>query len=161
MPDSSLGTPLKVLLTLAALVVIATGIKAADQLMVPFLLSIFIATIAATPVFWLEARRVPAALAISGVMVAIVLALVGVSALLVRSGNAFTDRLPFYQDRINALVGDAVRWLDGLGVDYIDKRNDLIRAVSAEDAQRVAKKLWSDPLSVVTVGPEAAEPAGG
>jgi zinc protease len=43
--------------------------------------------------------------------------------------------------------------LDGLGIDYIDRRNDLIRAVTSEDIKRVARRLWSGPLSVVTVGP--------
>jgi zinc protease len=43
--------------------------------------------------------------------------------------------------------------LDNLGIDYIDRRNDLIRAVTLEDVKRVAKALWGGPLSVVTVGP--------
>jgi zinc protease len=43
--------------------------------------------------------------------------------------------------------------LDNLGIDYIDRRNDLIRAVTLEDVRRAARRLWSDPLSVVTVGP--------
>jgi len=43
--------------------------------------------------------------------------------------------------------------LDGLGIDYIDRRNDLIRAVTLEDVRRVAKRIWSNPPSVVTVGP--------
>jgi zinc protease len=46
--------------------------------------------------------------------------------------------------------------LDGLGIDYIDRRNDLIRAVTIEDVKRVAQKLWGGTLSVVTVGPGAA-----
>ena len=43
--------------------------------------------------------------------------------------------------------------LDNLGIDYIDRRNDLIRAVTLEDVKRVSKQLWAGPLSVVTVGP--------
>jgi zinc protease len=43
--------------------------------------------------------------------------------------------------------------LDNLGIDYIERRNDLIRAVTREDVMRVAARLWSGPLSVVTVGP--------
>ena len=42
--------------------------------------------------------------------------------------------------------------LDNLGIDYIDRRNDLVRAVTIEDVRRVAKRIWSDELSVVTVG---------
>ncbi|MGK0260594.1 MAG: putative PurR-regulated permease PerM, partial [Candidatus Azotimanducaceae bacterium] len=36
-------------LILAALIIIAAGLKSSQELMVPFLLSVFIATIAATP----------------------------------------------------------------------------------------------------------------
>jgi zinc protease len=46
--------------------------------------------------------------------------------------------------------------LDNLGIDYIERRNDLIRAVTLEDVRRVAQRLWSEPLSVVTVGPGRA-----
>jgi predicted PurR-regulated permease PerM len=84
---------------------------------VPFLLSAFIATIAAPPMFWLEQRRVPAALAISAVMVAMVGALLTIGALLVQSGNAFTARLPFYQERVIEIVRQAVAWLGGFGVE--------------------------------------------
>ncbi|MGH6922644.1 MAG: M16 family metallopeptidase [Propylenella sp.] len=43
--------------------------------------------------------------------------------------------------------------LDNLGIDYVDRRNKLIRAVTLDDVRRVAKRLWSEKLSVVTVGP--------
>lgn len=46
--------------------------------------------------------------------------------------------------------------LDDLGIDYIERRNDLIRAVTLEDIRRVAQRLWSVPPSVVTVGPGQA-----
>ncbi len=43
--------------------------------------------------------------------------------------------------------------LDNLGIDYLERRNDLIRAVTLEDVRRVAKRIWSQPLSIITVGP--------
>ena len=43
--------------------------------------------------------------------------------------------------------------LDNLGTDYLDRRNDLIRAVTIEDIRRVARKLYSKPVTVITVGP--------
>ncbi len=46
--------------------------------------------------------------------------------------------------------------LDNLGIDYIERRNDLIRAVTLEDIRRVAQRLWAVPPSVVTVGPGQA-----
>jgi zinc protease len=46
--------------------------------------------------------------------------------------------------------------LDGLGIDYITRRNDLVRGVALEDVNRVARKLFTKPLTVVTVGPAAS-----
>ena len=43
--------------------------------------------------------------------------------------------------------------LDNLGIDYIERRNDLIRAVTIADVRRIAQKLYSGPMTVVTVGP--------
>ena len=108
---------MKAMLALAALVVIAAGMKAAQELIVPLLLAAFIATIAGPPVFWLEKRRVPSALAISGVMIGIVGALIGIAALLFRSGNAFTQRMPFYQERVTDLIRQGATWLSELGVE--------------------------------------------
>lgn len=107
----------RVLLILAAIVIIASGMKGAQDVVVPMLLAAFIATIAAPPVFWLEQKKVPAAIAISGVMIAIVGALLGVGALLFRSGNAFTARLPFYQERVTDLVNKAIARLSDFGLD--------------------------------------------
>jgi len=43
--------------------------------------------------------------------------------------------------------------LDELGIDYIERRNDLIRAVSIEDIRRVSQRLYGGQVSIVTVGP--------
>ncbi len=59
--------------------------------------------------------------------------------------------------------------LDGLGIDYVNVRNDLIDAVTLEDAKRVAARLLhAEDLTFVVVGrpdgvaPEnaSAEPGG-
>ena len=42
--------------------------------------------------------------------------------------------------------------LDGLGIDYIDRRNDLVAAVTIEDVKRAAKRLFSGDMIVVRVG---------
>jgi zinc protease len=42
--------------------------------------------------------------------------------------------------------------LDDLGIDYINKRNDLINAVTMADAKRVAKRLLDGGLLVTVVG---------
>jgi zinc protease len=47
--------------------------------------------------------------------------------------------------------------LENLGIDYLDRRNSFIEAVTIEDANRVARRLYdADTLTVVVVG----EPVG-
>jgi len=49
---------------------------------------------------------------------------------------------------------------DKLGLDYLDKRNDYINAVTLADAKRVAARLYKpDALTVVVVGPAAQKDA--
>ena len=50
--------------------------------------------------------------------------------------------------------------LDHLSIDYLERRNALVDAVTIEDARRAARALWGDGLLTVIVGraPEAALP---
>jgi zinc protease len=53
----------------------------------------------------------------------------------------------------NQLLG--VR-LGDLGIDYVEKRNDLIAAVTIDDVRRVARRLFGNGMIVVRVGPPAS-----
>ena len=104
------------LLTLAALVVIFAGVKAAEQLMVPFLLAAFIATIAATPVFYLQQRlKLPVGIAIALVVLALVVALLGVGALITQSVADFQAQLPTYQAGLADMQAQLQGMLASLG----------------------------------------------
>jgi zinc protease len=52
--------------------------------------------------------------------------------------------------------------LDKLPIDYIEKRNAIVDAVTLEDAKKMAKRIWGQGLITVVVGREpqaAAQPA--
>ncbi len=100
----------------ASLIVITAGLKAAGEVAVPFLLAAFIATIAATPMYWMERRGVPGWLAISLVIAAIFVVLLGLGALAVQSANAFTAKLPLYQERVTLIFTGMVAWLAPFGI---------------------------------------------
>jgi zinc protease len=51
--------------------------------------------------------------------------------------------------------------IDDLGIDYIDKRNDLVEAVTLADVQRVAKRLLDGGMLVTMVGRPQPAPAKG
>jgi zinc protease len=54
--------------------------------------------------------------------------------------------------------------IDKLGIDYIERRNAIVDAVTLDDAKQAAKRLWGQGLNTVIVGraPQAAaQPAAG
>ena len=126
-PHSPAVSPL---LATAALVVIVAGIKAAEQIMVPFLLAAFIATIAATPVYWLHRLRVPVGVAIALVMLALIVALVGIGAVVAQSVDGFERQLPFYRQRVSGLFESALAALTALGIDVNQEVFDPAKALA-------------------------------
>jgi zinc protease len=72
-----------------------------------------------------------------------------------------TGSFPLRLTSTGAVAGMLVGMqLAELGIDYLDRRNDFIEAVSLEDARRVARRIYqADDLSVVVVGqPEGVTP---
>ncbi len=56
-------------------------------------------------------------------------------------------------DTSNKIAGALVQiQIDDLGIDYMDKRNALIDAVTLEDTKRVAKRLFEGKMLVTVVG---------
>lgn len=136
-----MGTVSRSLVVLAAVIVIAAGLKAAADLVVPFLLAAFIATIAATPVFWLERRRVPAWLAIILVMVGIVIVLIALGALVAQSIGEFTARIPFYQARLTAVLLQLAGWIESLDLGITVSRELLLTQFDPGTALSLAGNL--------------------
>jgi AI-2 transport protein TqsA len=107
----------QVVLTMAACVVIIAGMKAATVILVPFLLSAFIAIIGAPPMFWLQRKGVPSSLAVFLVVAATVGFVILVGTLVGQSITDFTKDMPLYQEKIKAQTAAALSWLAGMGMD--------------------------------------------
>lgn len=115
--NNSLMTPaVRFLLSLAAFVVIVAGMRTANALLVPFLLSLFIAVIAAAPLFYLKQKGVPGSIAMLVVIAMIVTIGLLLGWMVGGSLNDFTANLPSYQDRLSAQSVALVSWLSELGL---------------------------------------------
>jgi len=88
------------LFIVAALVVIIWGIYQAQSVLVPFLVSVFLAVIGTSPLLWLERKRVPSVIAVLLVVGGIIGILLIIGALVGTSINSFSNALPFYEARI-------------------------------------------------------------
>lgn len=113
-PHSDTGT--RFLVGAASFIIVVAGLRAAQTLVVPFLLAVFLAVVSVPFMRWLQSKRVPLLLAI----LSTVLAAFGVITILVfvlgRSLNQFADVAPQYQTRLQALMDSLVGLLSGWGV---------------------------------------------
>jgi zinc protease len=65
--------------------------------------------------------------------------------------NSTREALELIEAQVQRMVKDGPTE-DELGIDYIDKRNGLMDAVTIEDARRVAKRFGQGGLLVTVVG---------
>lgn len=106
------------LITLAAVVVIIAGLRAASSLLVPFLLAAFIGLLCAPALFWMRDRGLPTPAA----LLVVLLGLFGIGAafggLVSSSINEFTLLLPSYQERFESVIASLTATLSGFGIDF-------------------------------------------
>ncbi|NOY61790.1 MAG: AI-2E family transporter [Gammaproteobacteria bacterium] len=108
------------LLSAAAFVVVVAGMQAAQPIIVPFLLAIFLAIISAPPLFWLEQRGLPKALAMLIVAAVVVAVAVFVGSVVGASVNDFSQNLPAYQARFETELIALNQWAAEWGVAVTD-----------------------------------------
>lgn len=106
-----------ILLTLACFVIVVAGISAAKIIVVPFLLSVFIAIIVAPLMFWLQRIGLPALLAVLTVILGLLLVTVLIAYLIGSSVQSFSENLPLYQDKLDQQMVFVVNFLKKHGVD--------------------------------------------
>ena len=92
------------LVSVAAFVIIIAGMMAAKPILVPILLSAFIAIVASPALFWLEKHGVPKIIAFIIVLCVVIVVLMGVGALVGTSINGFTKNIPKYQEQLRSIT---------------------------------------------------------
>jgi predicted PurR-regulated permease PerM len=85
--------------------------------LVPSLLSVFLAVVTLPVVTWLRGRRVPTAGAVAAAILLDAVVLVAIVALVAGSVARFRDQLPLYQARLADVVAGTLHGLDRLGID--------------------------------------------
>lgn len=104
--------PFRLLLGMAALIVVVAGLRAAAVFFLPLLLALFLTILSLPLLGWLRRHRVPSVPAITLTMMAsmAVLGLVGV--VFSVSIDTVTEKMPEYQSRVRHLVQQPVDWLE-------------------------------------------------
>jgi predicted PurR-regulated permease PerM len=140
----------RLLLAGACFVIVVAGMRAASDILVPLILSAFIATIFAPPLFWLKRKGLPTPLAIFIVIAVIISIGLGVGALVGTSFEKFVQDLPLYQENLRELLGGSLEWFSVIGVDIGGV--GVMEAFDPGDAMKLVSWLLTGLSSALTNG---------
>lgn len=110
-------TTARIMITFAAFIVIVAGMKAAASIIVPFLLSLFLAIICSAPASWLKDRGLPAWVAIMIVITGIIIAGVVLTGLVGASMKDFLSSLPRYNSALDRRFEEILSWMNERGLE--------------------------------------------
>jgi predicted PurR-regulated permease PerM len=117
----------RLLLCVAALVIIVGGVAQARSVLASLLVALFLAVLGTRPVLWLQRRRAPpvvaALLVVSGMVASLLLA----AALVGASFEGFAAAMPAYQERLGELVSS---WRATLAARGIRGLEEALRGVA-------------------------------
>jgi len=99
-----------ILVSIAAFVVIVAGMQAAQAIIVPVLLAVFIAIISSPALFWLESKKVPRVLAFIIVVAFVLLILTLVGMVISNSVSNFNQEMPKYKEKLSGITTEAIEF---------------------------------------------------
>ena len=91
----------KSILTISGLIIIFAGLKVADKIVVPFLLSMFIALISFPLLNFFKSKKINTPISVTLVLITIISISLSFAALIGTSINGFRKSLPTYKEKIN------------------------------------------------------------
>jgi predicted PurR-regulated permease PerM len=132
----------------ASFVIVVAGMKVSAPILVPFLLSVFIAVIVAPPFFWLKGKKVPDMLAVLLVVFAVVALGLFIAAMVGSSVDDFQRQLPFYQERLSQETVGLINWAKSHGIEV--PRQRFLEAFNPGVAMKMAAGMLSGLGGVLT-----------
>ncbi|MFT4994105.1 MAG: AI-2 transport protein TqsA [Paraglaciecola sp.] len=141
-------TSVKILLISASLVIVLAGIKAASAIVVPFLLSVFIAMSCSPIINWANRYKVPRFLAVILVILIIIVFGFVLAGLVGQSMNEFSQNMPKYQAQLLQKFAWLISQLDTFNIS-IDKQQ-LLSYLDPGVAMSMATNLLSSLGGVLT-----------
>lgn len=145
--NKSLATH-SIMINVAAFIVIVAGLKAATELLVPFLLAVFIAVLCAPLMIWLRAKKVPSVLSVLLVVVLFFLIAATLGTVIGTSLSAFYQDLPEYEQKLQQQGQSLIISLQGFGIVVDD--DFLSNYIDPGAAMKMVAKVFSGLGGVLT-----------
>jgi AI-2 transport protein TqsA len=115
--DVKVSNVLVILIAAALFVIVVAGMRAASSIINPFLLAVFLSSLCAPLLYWLQRRGVPNGLAVLAIILGLLLVALLLMIFVGRSLNTLAQQLPVYQERLTELIAQVFDWLNKLGLD--------------------------------------------
>jgi predicted PurR-regulated permease PerM len=132
---------------LAAIIIVIAGMKQSASLLVPFLLSIFIAVLSMPAMNSLQKHGLSAGLSLLAVVMGVFTAGFLLSLLIGTSIDDFSRSLPGYQQSITAQKNQLISWLAGHGIEVPDSIGG--QALDPNAAMRLLSSIFKSFGSVL------------
>jgi predicted PurR-regulated permease PerM len=107
----------RAIITLAGVVVVTAGLRAAETIVIPLILAAFLAMICSAPMFWMHRKGVPLIVAVILIVVAVLAAGLVLTALIGTSVAEFSRSLPGIQSELQSKGLDLAHKLEKYGID--------------------------------------------
>jgi predicted PurR-regulated permease PerM len=133
---------------MAAFIVVVSGARAASVVIVPLLLSIFLAFVCSIPQGWLIKKKVPPLLATVLVVIGFIAIFSLLGWLVGSSVDDFVKAAPSYQARLKEETGNGVKWLQNKGINISGKI--FVDYFDPSSAMTVASKVLSSITGALT-----------
>lgn len=131
----------RMLIIAASFVIVIAGMKSAQSILVPFLLSIFIAIICGPMLMWLKKKGLSTGIALLAVILAVLIAGALIGALIGTSVHDFSQLLPLYQERLTEKTAGFVTFLNRFGFKISDKL--ILQYIDPGAAMGLASNIFS------------------
>jgi len=105
------------ILIIAAIFIILAGLMAAQTIVIPLLLALFIGIISAHPIQWMTSRKIPHTISVVIVLMGILSSLFFVGGVVGSSVSRFSKEMPVYQENVKNMTRDLVSKLESRGID--------------------------------------------
>lgn len=144
--NSSRG--MRILIIVAALVIIIAGINLAQSVIVLFLVSFFLALLGTPLVLWLKGKKIPSGFAVLIVMAGMIVILIMIGVQIGTSFSSFSDDLPLLQSRIREQVSGLIALLQGKGI--VVQEKFFLDYVNPETIMKLTADLLTGLSSVLS-----------
>jgi AI-2 transport protein TqsA len=110
----------RILITMAAFVIVVAGMSSAKAILVPFLLSAFIAIICTPFLFWMQNKGLPKWLSLLIVILAVLCIGLLLGGLIGSSVKNFSKNIPIYEAKLKQQTVSIIAWINKTGLETSD-----------------------------------------